>query len=119
MLAKFLVVAAGLMGAAGVILAAVGAHAKPGAGLDSAAYMLLFHASAILGAVALARYGALWRPVALIAPVGWVVGASLFAGDIALRGFTGHRLFPMAAPTGGTILILSWLVLVIAATAGK
>jgi hypothetical protein len=38
-----LIVLAGLMGAGGVILAAVGAHATPGAGLDSAAYMLLFH----------------------------------------------------------------------------
>ena len=27
----------------------------------------------------------------------------------------GHRLFPMAAPTGGTIMILAWLAVAIAA----
>ena len=37
------------------------------------------------------------------------------SGDIALRAFTGCRLFPMAAPTGGTILIVAWLVLAVAA----
>ena len=119
MLAKILVVVAGLMGAGGVALAAASAHAKPGAGLDSAAYMLLFHAAAILGAVALARHAALWRPVALAAPAGFVIGALLFSGDIALRAFTGGRLFPMAAPTGGTILIVSWIVLAVAAIAGE
>jgi uncharacterized membrane protein YgdD (TMEM256/DUF423 family) len=29
--------------------------------------------------------------------------------------FLGHRLFPMAAPSGGTLMILSWFLLAIAA----
>ena len=29
--------------------------------------------------------------------------------DIALKAFAGHRLFPYAAPTGGFVLIASWL----------
>ena len=82
---------AGLMGAGGVALAAADAHAAPGAGLAGAAYMLLFHAAALLG------------------------GAALFSGDVALRAFAGHRLFPMAAPTGGVILIAAWLALAAAA----
>jgi hypothetical protein len=45
-----LIILASLMGAGGVVLAAAAAHAAPGAGLDSAAYLLLFHALAILGA---------------------------------------------------------------------
>ena len=49
------IVLAGLMGASGIALAAAGAHAAPGAGLDSAASMLLFHAAAVVGAVALAQ----------------------------------------------------------------
>ena len=57
----------------------------------------------------------LWRPLALAVLVGWVVGAALFSGDIAMRAFAGHRLFAMAAPTGGVILIVAWLVLVAAA----
>jgi hypothetical protein len=42
MTTTLLIALAGLMGAAGIMLAAAGAHAAPGAGLDGAAYMLLF-----------------------------------------------------------------------------
>ncbi len=110
-----LLVLAGLMGAAGIMLAAAGAHAAPGAGLDSAAYMLLFHATAIIGAAALIQNGLLWRGAALVVLAAWVAGAVLFSGDIALRAFAGHRLFPMAAPSGGVILILGWLGFAVAA----
>jgi uncharacterized membrane protein YgdD (TMEM256/DUF423 family) len=110
-----LLVLASLMGAAGVVLAAAAAHAAPGAGLDGAAYLLLFHAVAVLGAAALVQQGLLWAPAALVAMAGYVLGGALFAGDVSMRAFAGHRLFPMAAPTGGTILILSWLVLALAA----
>ncbi len=110
-----LIALAGLMGAGGVILAAVGAHAVPHAGLDSAASMLLIHAAAVLGGAALAHQGLVWRPAMLAVLAAWVVGALLFSGDIALRAFAGHRLFAMAAPTGGIILIAAWLAL--AATA--
>ncbi|HRY08015.1 MAG TPA: DUF423 domain-containing protein, partial [Hyphomicrobiaceae bacterium] len=41
-------------------------------------------------------------------------GAVLFAADIAARTIGGFRLFPMAAPTGGSAMILGWLVLVFA-----
>jgi uncharacterized membrane protein YgdD (TMEM256/DUF423 family) len=50
--------------------------------------------------------------------IAWVVGPTLFAGDVSARALIGHRLFPMAAPTGGTILIAAWLALAIAALAG-
>jgi uncharacterized membrane protein YgdD (TMEM256/DUF423 family) len=110
-----LVVLASLMGATGVVLAAAAAHAAPGAGLDSAAYLLLFHGVAILAAAALTQQGVLWTPAALAAMAGFFVGAALFAGDVSMRAFAGHRLFPMAAPTGGTLLILAWLVLAVAA----
>jgi uncharacterized membrane protein YgdD (TMEM256/DUF423 family) len=115
MATTILIALAALMGAAGVILAAAAAHAAPGTGLDSAAYMLLFHAVAVLGGAALLQQGQLWRLPALIALAGWVLGGVLFSADVALRAFAGHRLFPMAAPTGGTILILAWLVLAVAA----
>ena len=114
-----LIALAGLMGAAGIALAAAGAHAAPGAGLDSAAYMLLFHAAAVLGGTALLQQGAvLWRPLALVVLAAWIVGAALFSGDIALRAFAGHRLFPYAAPSGGMILIAAWLGLIVAAVVG-
>jgi uncharacterized membrane protein YgdD (TMEM256/DUF423 family) len=106
---------AGVMGAAGIMLAAAGAHVAPGAGLDSAAYMLLFHAAAIIGGAALVQQGVLWRPLALTVLAAWVLGAGLFSGDIALRAFAAHRLFPFAAPTGGFILIAAWLGWAVAA----
>jgi uncharacterized membrane protein YgdD (TMEM256/DUF423 family) len=109
-----LLVLASLMGAVGVVLAAAAAHAAPSAGLDSAAYLLLFHAVAVLGAAALTTQGLLWSPAALAAMTGFVLGGALFAADVSMRAFAGHRLFPMAAPTGGTILIISWLVLAFA-----
>ena len=48
-------------------------------------------------------------------PAGFVVATALFAGDLTLRHYAGHGLFPMAAPTGGTLLIASWLALAVAA----
>jgi uncharacterized membrane protein YgdD (TMEM256/DUF423 family) len=112
-----LIALAGLMGASGVMLAAAGAHGTPRVDLGGAPYMLLFHAAAILGGAALAHQAAVARPLIFLALIGWVVGASLFAGDIAARGFIGHRLFPMAAPTGGILLIAAWFAVVVAALA--
>jgi len=104
-----LIALAGLMGAAGIALAAAGAHTAPNAGLGSAAYMLLFHAVALLGGAALAQLGLLWRPLALVVLIAWIAGSLLFSGDIALRAFAGHRLFAFAAPAGGIILIAAWV----------
>jgi uncharacterized membrane protein YgdD (TMEM256/DUF423 family) len=105
------ITAAGLMGAGGVVLLAAAAHAAPGAGLDSAGQILMFHAIALLGAVAASSQGLLARPLAIAAMTGFVVGALLFSGDITLRAFAGQRLFPLAAPSGGIILIVSWLAI--------
>lgn len=112
-----LLLIAALMGAAGITLAAAAAHSAPGAGLESAAYMLLFHAAAMLGAAALVQQALLWRPLGLAAITAWLVGAVLFSGDVALRAFAGQRLFAMAAPSGGIILILGWLALAVAVVA--
>jgi uncharacterized membrane protein YgdD (TMEM256/DUF423 family) len=112
-----MIMLAGLMGASGIVLAAAAAHAAPGAGLDSAAYMLLFHATAVLGGTVLLQQH-LPRPVPVIVLAAWVLGSMLFCGDVALRAFAGHRLFPMAAPSGGVILIIAWLTLAAAAIWG-
>jgi uncharacterized membrane protein YgdD (TMEM256/DUF423 family) len=108
-------IVAGLMGAGGIMLAAAGAHAAPGAGLDSAASMLLFHALAVAATAALVAQGMLWRPLAMASLLAWILGALLFSGDLTLRAFTGHRLFVMAAPSGGVILIAGWLLFAAAA----
>ena len=50
-LLRILVVLAGLMGAAGIALAAASAHQPDATRLASASSMLLFHATAVLAAV--------------------------------------------------------------------
>ncbi len=114
---QVLIALAGLMGAAGIMLTAAGAHGKPGAGLDSAGYLLLIHAVAVLAGALAARYGVILRSVGLVALCGFVLGASLFAADVAARAYLGGRLFPFAAPAGGVIMIVSWLALIVAALA--
>jgi uncharacterized membrane protein YgdD (TMEM256/DUF423 family) len=111
---RMLVVLAGAMGAAGVALAAASAHQPDATRLASASSMLLFHAPAVLAAALLAERGVIHMRLGLVAAFGFVAAAALFAGDLTLRQ-AGHALFPMAAPTGGTLLILSWLVLAVAA----
>jgi uncharacterized membrane protein YgdD (TMEM256/DUF423 family) len=119
MIATILISLAGLMGAGGVVLLAASAHAMSGSGLDSAGQILLFHAAAILGGVALLTQGQLMRPLAVVALAGFVLGGFLFSGDITLRAFAGHRIFPMAAPTGGTILILAWIAVAVSGALGS
>lgn len=111
----FSVAFGGLMGACGVILAAGAAHGSPNAGLQSAAYILLFHAAAVLAGAGLLERDVLWRGPLVLGILAWIVGAILFAGAIVAPVFLGMRLFPMAAPTGGTILIAGWIAIAIAA----
>jgi uncharacterized membrane protein YgdD (TMEM256/DUF423 family) len=113
-----LIALAGLMGAAGVMLAAASAHGKPGSGLDSAGYLLLLHAAAIIAGTAAVRAGLLGRPFGTLALWGFALGAGLFAADVAARAYIGSRLFPFAAPAGGIIQIMSWLLLAVAALVG-
>jgi len=112
---RLLIFIAGLYGAAGVALAAAAAHVPDAARLGPASSMLLFHASAILAAALLGERGNVHRIPGLAATFGFVLGTALFAGDLSLRQFSGHPLFPMAAPTGGMLLIGSWLLLAVAA----
>jgi uncharacterized membrane protein YgdD (TMEM256/DUF423 family) len=112
---RILIVLSAIMGADGVMLAAASAHQADASRLAGASSMLLFHATAVLAVVALAERGIIDARIGIVAAVGFVLAASLFAGDLTLRQYAGHGLFPFAAPTGGTLLIASWLVLAVAA----
>ena len=112
---RILVILAAVMGADGVILAAASAHQPDATRLASASSMLLFHALAVLAAVALTERGLIHVRLGIVAAWGFVIAAALFAGDLTLRQYAGHSLFPMAAPTGGTLLIVSWLMLAVSA----
>ena len=112
---RILVILAGIMGADGVILAAAAVHQGDAARLAPASSMLLFHALAVLATVALTERGIVHAKAGVVAAFGFVVASSLFAGDLSLRHYADHGLFPLAAPAGGTLLIVSWLVLALAA----
>ncbi|MBI5260195.1 MAG: DUF423 domain-containing protein [Bradyrhizobium sp.] len=103
------------MGASGVMLAAASAHGSDAGNLAPASAMLLVHAAAVLAAAALAERGVVHVRIGVVAGFGLLIGAALFAGSVALRHYTGYRPFPFAAPTGGAIMIVSWLTLGIAA----
>jgi uncharacterized membrane protein YgdD (TMEM256/DUF423 family) len=101
------------MGAAGVALAAAGVHENGGELAERGALFLLLHAAAALGIAAHARIATASARSLLI--VGFVMeaGAILFSGELAMHVFTGERIFPFAAPIGGTTMMLSWAALAI------
>ncbi|WP_269582344.1 DUF423 domain-containing protein [Roseibium sp. Sym1] len=106
-------VLAGLCGGMGVASLALSAHANASPLLQTAAQMLLFHAPVFLGMGLLAQIRrVVLLPVALLA---LAAGLCLFCGDLFLRAFAEQRLFAMSAPTGGALVILSWLLLAIGA----
>ena len=103
---------ASLLGCAGVLLGAAGAHAGGDELARTASLYLLLHAAALLGVAANARAidGA---HAPLLTGFALGAGAALFSADLAARAFLGGRLFPFAAPLGGTLMILGWLALAI------
>ena len=106
---RILVLAGGLVGAAGVALSAAAAH-RGGAFTGTAANFLLMHAPVFL-AIGLAGGNRCLR----IASLALFVGLLLFSGDLLARDFLGSRLFPMSAPIGGTLLIAGWLAIAVSA----
>jgi uncharacterized membrane protein YgdD (TMEM256/DUF423 family) len=100
---------AALMGGAGVALAAAAVHVSGGELAQRGALFLILHAVAALGVAAHARI----KPARGLLAAGFVMeaGASLFAAELACHAFASVRLFPFAAPIGGTAMILSWLAL--------
>ncbi|CAA2138791.1 DUF423 domain-containing protein [Hyphomicrobium sp. ghe19] len=115
--APFLILVwAGLAGAAGVGLAAAAAHKVDSPALGTAANMLTLHAAASVGIFAVALRAAwrkLWSATALL----MLFAASLFTGEIAFHTFTNDATYQMLAPVGGSLMILSWLLVALLAIA--
>jgi uncharacterized membrane protein YgdD (TMEM256/DUF423 family) len=107
---------AGLLGAAGVAAAAAAAHLGNRQLLETAASFLMIHSAAVFGTVALGLRAPPRTAVAfLVAALLLIAGMILFCGDFAVRALVSHSLFPMAAPTGGLLLIAGWVAAAIAA----
>jgi uncharacterized membrane protein YgdD (TMEM256/DUF423 family) len=103
---------AALMGAGGVALAALAVHADGGELAKTASLFLVLHAAALVGLSAHARF-AEGSTRLLTVGAALAAGATLLSADLAARAFLGGRLFPFAAPIGGSLTILSWLALAI------
>jgi uncharacterized membrane protein YgdD (TMEM256/DUF423 family) len=107
-------VLAALFGALGIGALAAGSHVA-GSQMTLAGQLLLFHAPALIAGTTARRAGLLHDRTALIGLALIAGGITLFAADMAMRGLYGARLFPLAAPLGGMIVIGGWLELGLAA----
>jgi uncharacterized membrane protein YgdD (TMEM256/DUF423 family) len=112
--ARIHILLAALMGASGVALWAIAAH-RGGPSLATAAQMLLLHAVAVIALTAARKQGLVETRIARIAITILILGVALFSGDITARAFLGGGLFAMAAPLGGSLMILGWLMTALAA----
>jgi uncharacterized membrane protein YgdD (TMEM256/DUF423 family) len=111
---RIFMVMTALFGASGVGLLATGSHGgNPLAA--TAGQMLLFHAPALMAATLARETGHLDKKISLAAIAIMAAGVAIFSADLAVRTQGWQRLFPMAAPIGGSLTILSWLVLAAAA----
>jgi len=109
-----IVVLAGVSGASGVATFAGAAHVSVAGSpehyaLSNAAIMLMVHG--VGGLAILALSGAKALPVRWgLTALALVVGGLMFGGAVALPKFFGFGLFAMAAPIGGSLTILAWLM---------
>ena len=106
------VIASGIVGATGVILAAMAAHRLDSPTLATSATFLMVHAGAALAVAALALQMQSSRRWLITA--GFMLAAvALFSGAVAYHAVTGTHVFPRAAPTGGALLIASWCAIAV------
>ncbi|WP_445730631.1 DUF423 domain-containing protein [Methylocystis sp. IM2] len=109
---------AALQGAAGVSLAAAAAHVDANPLLATASHFLTLHAAAGLALAALANGAPPFRRFLIGGALVLQAGATLFSADLAARVYLGGKLFPFAAPIGGSLTILAWLALAAWGAAG-
>jgi uncharacterized membrane protein YgdD (TMEM256/DUF423 family) len=106
----------GANGALSIAAAAYGRHelvdAYPRELVSIAANLQLAHAVALLGVAAFAEItGSAWVSAAGLAAVCLALGMMLFSGTLYVVGLSGVLLLEGAAPAGGLLLILGWLVI--------
>jgi len=107
--ARLIVVAAGLIGAGGIMAAAGAAHGG-GGNLQPIAMVCLAHGPALL-ALGLAARGRLFALAGLLL----VLGTAVFSADLLSRQANGSALVPMLAPVGGLLMIAGWITIIVAA----
>ncbi len=114
---RVIVALASVAGLAGVALSARATHGSGGAFLEIAARFLLIHAAVLLAVAAL--FGATLHPrLGGAAALVLALGLALFCGDLIRRALAETALFPLAAPSGGILLMLGWALIGVAALVG-
>ncbi|MCB1739925.1 MAG: DUF423 domain-containing protein [Gammaproteobacteria bacterium] len=117
---RTLLVAAGLLGAAGVIAGAVSSHAfgddaaaaQAARQLEIAARYALWHTAPLLACAWLSSTSALsTRARRAARGLGYlfVLGVLLFCGSLAVVALADLQALTRITPMGGTLLILAWL----------
>lgn len=118
---RILIATASFLLAAAVALAAIGAHAVPDVTHPGGLWWtaVFWHAISGLGLFAVGaawgRFDWAWGTLgaALLA-----LGTVLFSGTLYVQGVSSWGSGTFLAPTGGTLLILAWLSLAVAAVRG-
>lgn len=125
MSAKTLLVLAASLGALAVILGAFGAHALkqrlPEEALktfETGNRYHWYHCFALFICAWLASTGIQALPLSF-AGWGFLLGTLLFSGSLYLLSMTGIRWLGAITPIGGTLWILSWISLAVAACKGN
>lgn len=116
--ASIIAAVAALQGAAGVALAAAAAHVDANPLVGTASQFLTIHAGAGLALSALTRTAPAFPRILAGAAFALQAGVTLFSADLAARVYLGGKLFPFAAPIGGSLTILAWLALALWGAAG-
>ncbi len=114
---RVLIVLASMAGLAGVALSARAAHGPGGPLLETAARFLLIHAAVLLGVAALTG-GSMSPRLGSTAGFVLALGLALFCADLVRRALAGTGLFPFAAPAGGILLMLGWVLIGVSAFFG-
>lgn len=119
-MSRLWIVLGALAGLTGVALAAAGAHAfapRVGPGgmemLRSATNLQLIHALALILCGLWAERAAAGTRLIHLAALCFALGILLFSGAIHALALRGLRL-PAVAPTGGSLLMLGWVLLGVA-----
>lgn len=105
-----LVSLAGVAGALGIAEAAAAAHISANPLLSLSSNFLLLHGGACLALLALGRAVPHYEGLYISAAAILLAGLSLFCGDLSCQVFVQTRLFPFAAPAGGSLLVLGWVL---------
>ncbi len=114
---RTLLVGGALAGLSGVALSALSAHVTGAGSLETAARFLLLHAPVLLAIAALTGQRYIHRGFGRSAGFAIGLGLILFCGDLSVRALLQAAPIPLAAPTGGVVLMLGWGALALAAIA--